>query len=327
MKIFVTGAAGFIGSVVTERLLNLGHSVLVFDSLKYGHRAAVHEGAEFVEGDLRDAKLVFETLKSFEAEAVVHLAAEAYIDDSVVDPGIFFDVNTSAGLHMLMSMRDLGIRKMVFSSTSATYGEPKSIPVRESDPQDPVNAYGESKLQFEKTMTWFHKAHGLNHVSLRYFNACGASKRFGEDRKKETHIIPILFEVVEGRRKEFTLFGNDYPTPDGTCIRDYVHVEDIADAHILALEKIDQLGERAYNLGSGSGYSNLQVIEAARKVTGHPIEFQVGPRRVGDPARLVASHEKITAELGWRPQWTDLEKMIESSWVWRQKHKGAMATR
>lgn len=321
MNIFVTGAAGFIGSVVTERLLASGHKVVVYDSLKYGHRNAVHPDAAFVQGDVRDEKLMFETMKHHGVEAVVHLAAEAYIDDSLVDPGMFFDVNTTGGLRILTAMRELGIKKMVFSSTSATYGEPKRIPVREADDQDPVNAYGESKLQFERTMKWFHQAHGLNHVSLRYFNACGASKLFGENRKKETHIIPILFEVVEGTRKHFTLFGDDYPTPDGTCIRDYVHVEDIADAHIMALEKIDELGERAYNLGSGTGFSNLQVIEAARRVTAHPIEYSIGPRRAGDPAQLVASHEKITAELGWKPKWTDLDKMIESSWVWRSAQR------
>lgn len=317
MNIFVTGAAGFIGSVVTERLIAQGHRVVGFDNLKYGHRIAVHPDAEFIEGSIGDGKLVHEILQSRQIEAVVHLAAEAYIDESVINPGLFFEVNTSYGLTLLQAMHSLGIKRMVFSSTAAVYGEPKTVPIKESDAKDPVNSYGESKLQFERTMHWFHKAHGLNHVSLRYFNACGASEKCGENRKKETHIIPILLEVVEGKRSEFTLFGDDYPTADGTCVRDYVHVEDIADAHILALGKIDELGERAYNLGSGSGFSNLQVIEETRKATGHPIDYKVGPRRIGDPATLIASHDEISRELGWKPAWTDLGKMIESSWKWR----------
>lgn len=320
MRTLVTGAAGFIGSVVAEKLIENGHDVVVYDSLKYGHRAAVHPQAKFVEGDIRNSKLFYETCKTHEIEAVIHLAAEAYIEESVIDPGIFFEVNNSAGLQMLMAMRDLGIKKMVFSSTAAVYGEPKSIPIRESDQKFPVNSYGESKLHFEQTMKWFHQAHGLNHVSLRYFNACGATENYGEDRKKETHIIPIIFDAAEGKRSTFSLFGTDYDTKDGSCIRDYVHVEDIALAHIASLNKIEELGERAYNLGSGAGFSNKEVIEAAKKVTGVNFNVIESPRRTGDPATLIASFEKIQGELNWTPKWTDVQKMIESSWKWRKNH-------
>jgi len=320
MRTLVTGAAGFIGSVVTEKLLEAGHSVVAYDSLKYGHPEAVNPSATFALGDIRDSKLLHDTLKKNEIEAVIHLAAEAYIEESVTDPGIFFDVNSAAGLHMLLSMRDLGINKIVFSSTAAVYGEPKRVPIEETDEKFPVNSYGESKLHFEQTMKWFHSAYGLNHVSLRYFNACGATKDCGEDRKKETHIIPILFDVAEAKRPQFNLFGTDYETPDGTCVRDYVHVSDIATAHILALAKIDDLGERAYNLGSGSGFSNREVIKAAKEVT--QVDFPVvdGGRRPGDPAILIASHEKIRSELGWNPEFTDVKTMIETSWRWRASH-------
>lgn len=316
----VTGAAGFIGSVVTERLIESGHEVVAFDSLKYGHRAAIHEQAIFAEGDLRDAKAVKSALGDHKVEAVMHLAAEAYIDLAASDPGLFFDVNTSGGHVLLAAMRDLGIKRIVNSSTAASYGEPKSLPIREDDEKDPVNAYGESKLQFERQMKWHHHSHGLNHISLRYFNACGASATRGEARDRETHIIPILLDVAIGKRPHFNLFGNDYDTPDGTCVRDYVHVVDIADAHILAMDKLDEIGERAYNLGCNEGFSNLQVIEAVRAVTGHPIPVEIGPRRPGDPARLVASNERATGELGWKPKFTDLKAMIETTWAWRRDH-------
>jgi UDP-glucose 4-epimerase len=317
MKIFVTGAAGFIGSVVTETLIESGHDVWGFDSLKYGHRQAVHPSAHFVQGDLRNRALLGEIFASKQFDAVIHLGAEAYIDDSIRDPGLFFEVNTTGGLNLLQTMNEHGVKRIVFSSTAAIYGEPKSIPVFEDAPHEPVNSYGESKLQFERTLRWFHRAYGLNHVSLRYFNACGATVRYGEDRTKETHIIPILFEVVNGKRKEFSLFGNDYDTEDGTCVRDYVHVQDIANAHLLALASIDNLGERAYNLGSSKGYSNREVIEAVRTVTGHEIPVSESQRRPGDPATLVASHDRISSELGWQPKYKDLTEMIQTSWAWR----------
>lgn len=320
MKVFVTGAAGFIGSVVTERLIEKGFEVVGFDSLKYGHRAAVHPKATWVQGDLRDRDLVRETLKTHAVDAVMHLAAESYIDLAATDPGIFFEVNTSAGLDLLLAMRDLGIDKMVFSSTAATYGEPTRVPLQEDDPKVPINSYGESKLQFEQQMKWFRISHGLKHISLRYFNACGASANYGEARKKETHIIPILLDVANGRRSHFSLFGGDYPTKDGSCVRDYVHVVDIADAHILALEKIDSIQESAYNLGCSEGFSNLEVAAAVRAVTGHPVPVEVAERRPGDPAILVASNEKARRELGWAPRWTDINEMIRDAWNFRQSH-------
>jgi UDP-glucose 4-epimerase len=320
MKVFVTGAAGFIGSVVTQRLIQEGYEVLGFDNLSKGHTKAIEPGAQFVEGDLRDAALIDKTLKDYRPEAVLHLAAEALIDESVKDPGLFFTVNASAGIPLLDSMRAIGCSRMIFSSTAATYGEPQYVPIDEEHPKEPVNSYGESKIQFERIMYWYRRSFGLNHVSFRYFNACGASDKYGEARKKETHIIPLLFEVALGHRKEFKLFGTDYDTPDGTCVRDYVHVIDIANAHILGLKKVDEIGERAYNIGSGNGNTNLEVIEAVREVTGHEIPFIEDERRPGDPARLVASSDRIKAELGWQPEFADIKEMVRSAWTWRQKH-------
>ncbi len=321
----VTGAAGFIGSVVTERLIEAGHQVVAFDSLKYGHRAAVHPEAIWVQGDLRDDHAVRTALEQNQVEAVMHLAAEAYIDLAATDPGMFFDVNTSGGHILLAAMRDLRINKIVNSSTAACYGEPKKLPIQEDDPKHPVNAYGESKLQFEQQVKWHHLSHGLKHISLRYFNACGASKTRGEARDRETHIIPILLDVAIGKRPQFHLFGADYDTPDGTCIRDYVHVVDIADAHILALSKLDEIGERAYNLGCNEGFSNREVVQAVREVTGHEIPVVIGNRRPGDPARLVASNERAKSELGWKPSFTNLAEMIETTWVWRSAHPNGYA--
>lgn len=322
MRILVTGAAGYIGSVVAERLLDEGHSVVALDDLRYGHRAAVHPNAEFIQADILDRLAVDEIFDKSKFDAVVHLAAEAYIDESIRDPGKFFSVNVTGGINLLEPMRKHGINKMVFSSTAAVYGQPKEMPIHERTAKEPVNAYGESKLQFERIMRWYRLSCGLNHVSLRYFNACGATERCGEARKKETHILPILFDVATGKREKFSLFGNDYQTKDGTCVRDYIHVADIADAHILALEKIESLGERAYNLGSGSGYTNLEVVESVRRVTGHPIPFEFAERRPGDPDTLIASSELIRNEIGWKAQYDKLDDMVESAWKWRLAHPG-----
>lgn len=320
MKIFVTGAAGFIGSVVTQRLIEEGYEVLGFDNLSKGHTAAVDPMAKFVEGDIRNADLVNKTIGDFRPDAVLHLAAEALIDESIKDPGTFFETNNHGGVVILEAMRAVGCNRMIFSSTAATYGEPKYVPIDEDHPKDPVNAYGESKIQFERVMYWYRRSFGLNHVSFRYFNACGASDKYGEARSKETHIIPLLFEVALGHRKQFHLFGTDYDTPDGTCVRDYVHVIDIANAHILGLRKVDEIGERAYNIGSGNGNTNLEVIQAVRDVTGKEIATVNDARRPGDPARLVASNDRIKAELGWEPQYADIKSMVESAWAWRQRH-------
>ncbi len=318
MKVVVTGAAGYIGSVVTERLLDHGHQVLALDSLRHGHRAAVHPGATFLEGDLLDRTWLKAQLADAHCDAVVHLAAEALIDESIRDPGRFFDVNVTGGLNLLDAMTSADVRRLVFSSTAAVYGEPDRVPIAEDAARNPVNAYGESKLAFERVLPWHEKAHGLRYVSFRYFNACGATDRYGEYHVPETHLIAILLEVALGLRSEIGLFGTDYGTRDGTCIRDYVHVGDIADAHVLALERMDELGSAAYNLGNGAGYSNQEVIEAARRVTGRPIRVVSSGRRPGDPARLVASSDRARRTLGWHPRSPELDDMIESAWKWRR---------
>jgi UDP-glucose 4-epimerase len=320
MKVLVTGAAGYIGSIVTEQLVEQGHAVIALDNLVNGHRAAVHSDAEFVKIDLLDAERLKSLLKSHPIDAVVHLAAEALIDVSMRDPGLFYRVNLVGGLNLLDAMVEAGVQRMVFSSTAATYGEPETIPITETSKQNPVNPYGASKLAFEQAMEWYRLAYGLKYVTLRYFNACGATDRFGEYHVPETHIIPILFEVALGQRQTFQLYGTDYDTPDGTCIRDYIHVADIAQAHILALTKIDSLGGRAFNMGNATGYSNQQVIETTRRITGRDIPFVAASRRSGDPARLVASSDRIKHELGWQPRYPDLETMIETAWAWRMNH-------
>jgi UDP-glucose 4-epimerase len=320
MKVLVTGAAGYIGSVVTEQLIEQGHHVIALDNLVNGHSAAVHPDAEFVQLDLLDGEGLASLLKADHVDAVVHLAAEALIDVSMRDPGLFYRANVVGGLNLLEAMVRAGITRMVFSSTAATYGEPVSSPIDENSRQEPVNPYGESKLVFEKMLEWYRRAFGVKYVTLRYFNACGATERFGECHVPETHIIPILFEVALGQRETFQLYGTDYDTPDGTCIRDYIHVADIAQAHLLALAKIDSIEARAYNMGNARGYSNREVIETAQRVIGRDIPYVPAPRRPGDPAHLVASSERIRTELGWQPRYPDLEAMIQTAWIWRMKH-------
>jgi UDP-glucose 4-epimerase len=318
MKILVTGAAGYIGSVVTERLVEHGHTVVALDNLRHGHRDAVNPAARFIQGDLLDREWLHEQVRRAGVDAVVHLAAEALIDESVRDPGRFFRVNVTGGLNLLDAMVAAGVTRIIFSSTAAVYGEPEAVPIREDARLQPVNSYGESKLAFERAMAWYQRAHGLRHVSLRYFNACGATERSGERHEPETHLIPILLDAALGRRS-MRLFGTDYDTPDGTCVRDYVHVIDIADAHLLCLKHIDAIEPTAFNLGNGSGYSNRQVIAAVERVTGRSIPVAAAPRRPGDPARLVASADRIARDLGWRPAMADLESMIESAWAWHQR--------
>jgi UDP-glucose 4-epimerase len=320
MRVVVTGGAGYIGSVVTELLLKEGHFVAVIDDLRTGHRAAVDPGAAFHEVSLLDQARLESALRESAPDAVVHMAGETLVSESMTDPDKHYRVNLVGGINLLDAMRGCGVDKIVFSSTAAVYGQPEHIPITEDAHKMPVNTYGESKLALENAMAWYERAYSLQHVSLRYFNACGATEAHGEFREKETHIIPILIENALGLRSGFKLFGNDYPTPDGTCVRDYVHVIDIANAHILALERINTLRHRAFNLGNGEGYSNLQVLEAARKITGADIPIEFAPRREGDPATLVASSSRARELLGWKPQHPDLEGMVQDAWDWRRNH-------
>jgi len=320
MRVLVTGGAGYIGSVVTEELVNDGHEVVVYDNLSKGHRGAVVEGAVFGEGDLLDADKLRQTLKEHRTDAVIHMAAFSLVGESVEKPAKYFHNNVTAGFALLDAMHDCDVRRIVFSSTAATYGEPESQPIFESAQTNPTNPYGETKLAFERAMHWYEKAYGLRYASLRYFNAAGASEKCGEDHDPESHIIPITLQAATGKRPHVEIFGDDYPTSDGTCIRDYIHVIDLARAHILAL---DVLSERSaiYNLGcGGDGYSVRDVIETARRVTGKEIPVRMGPRRAGDPAVLIASSDKIKSELGWQPQFQDLGVIIESAWKWMQAH-------
>jgi UDP-glucose 4-epimerase len=320
MRIMVTGGAGYIGSVVTEELLNDGHEVVVYDNLIKGHRAAVDARAKFMEADLMNGDALRHALRDNSVEAVIHMAAHSLVGESVEQPAKYFENNVVGGLKLIDAMRDCGVKKLVFSSTAATYGEPQKQPIEESDPTEPTNPYGESKLAFERALHWYEKAYGLRYASLRYFNAAGASKQFGEQHDPETHLIPLVLQAAQGTRADVQIFGDDYPTRDGTCVRDYIHVIDLARAHILAL---DILGERSaiYNLGcGGDGYTVTEVIETAREVTGREIETRTVKRRAGDPAVLIASSDKIKHELGWSPKFQDLKLIIQSAWDWMEAH-------
>jgi UDP-glucose 4-epimerase len=316
----VTGGAGYVGSVISEELMSDGHEVVVYDNLQKGHLGAVVEGAPFIQADLLDGDLLRDMLRVYRIEAVIHLAADSLVGESVEHPAKYYCNNITAGLSLLGAMKDCGVKRIVFSSTAAVYGEARKQPVEEDDPADPTNPYGETKLAFERALKWFEAAYGIRFMSLRYFNAAGASRRFGEAHEPETHLIPIVLQAAVGKRSVVDIYGDDYPTRDGTCVRDYVHVVDLARAHILALSGLD--GRSAiYNLGcGGQGYSVREVIEAARDVTGLDIPARVAPRRAGDPAALVASCEKIKRELNWHPRTPDLRAMIESSWIWMQEH-------
>jgi UDP-glucose 4-epimerase len=321
----VTGGAGYIGSVVTEVLLRDGHDVLVLDNLSKGHRDAVAEGASFVEADLLNGDAVGSALRDFRCDAVVHMAAASLVGESVTNPAHYYRQNVLAGLSLLDAMRNAGVSRLVFSSTAAVYGEPARQPIEESDPTAPTNPYGETKLAFERALRWYASAYGLDSISLRYFNAAGATAEHGERHEPETHLIPLVLQVAAGRAQDVTLFGSDYPTPDGTCIRDYIHVEDLARAHALALSDLGvRRGCRAYNLGcGGEGYSVRAVIDAAQRVTGRSIAVKVAARRPGDPAVLVASAERIRQELGWVPQQQHLEAIVGTAWTWMQRHGAA----
>jgi UDP-glucose 4-epimerase len=320
LRVLVTGAAGYIGSVVTELLCDGGHDVLALDNLANGHRGAVDPRASFQLVDLLDYGAVWGTLQERPLDAVVHLAGEIEVGKSARDPGLFYSANLTAGVGLLQAMVEADVKRIVFSSTAAVYGQPDVVPIPEEAAGNPCNPYGETKWAFERAMRWYEAAYGLRHISLRYFNACGATEAHGEDHRPETHIMPLLLDAAMGKRDSFRIFGSDYDTPDGTCVRDYVHVVDIAGAHILALGSMDALGSTAFNLGHGEGYSNLQVVDRVREVTGRDIDVRMDPRRPGDPVRLVADSRKIRSVLGWKPKYPDLESMVKTAWQWRLGH-------
>ena len=317
MNVFVTGGAGYIGSVCVEELCNAGHSVTVLDNLSEGHRSAVDPRATFVQADLADRDTVFSAVRNSGAGAVIHFAAHALVGESMTDPSKYFRNNVSNAINLADAAVAAGVKKFVFSSTCATYGPPDRVPMDETLPQRPINPYGESKLMFEKVLLWYRQIHALDFVAFRYFNAAGASAQFGEHHRIESHIIPNVLFVAQGRKTHVELYGTDYPTPDGTCIRDYIHIADLAQAHILAL----QPGKSGFfNLGNGSGFSVREVIATCEKVTGTKIPVVEKARRPGDPARLVAAADKAINELGWKPNFPQLEQIVATAWAWHQKH-------
>jgi UDP-glucose 4-epimerase len=316
MKILVVGGAGYIGSICAELLLDEGHTVGVFDNLTEGHRGAVDSRATFIQGDLSDRERTEAALSSLRPDAVMHFAANALVAESMRDPSKYFRNNIANGLNLLDAMVAANVNQIVFSSTCAIFGLPQRLPIDETVPPHPINPYGESKLAFEKILHWYGQIHGLRSISLRYFNAAGASAKFGEDHSQETHLIPNVLKVALGERPYVEIFGTDYETPDGTCIRDFIHIVDLSRAHILALNSPKS---GFYNLGTGGGASVREVIDCCRKITGCKIEVVEKARRPGDPPRLIAASEKIKRELGWKPQFQSLEPIVESAWKWHQQ--------
>jgi UDP-glucose 4-epimerase len=319
VRILVVGGAGYIGSVTTAELLAAGHKVTVYDSLISGHAAAVPPGVELVVGDVRDQEVLGHILADHSIEAVVYYGGFIVAGESMAQPGRYFANNVGGAICLLNTMLEYDVRRFVFSSSAAVYGEPESVPLTEEAPIRPVNPYGQSKAIVEAMLRWYGSQSGLRYVSLRYFNAAGATDKLGEDHRPETHLIPIVLQVALGQRPSVPLYGSDYPTPDGACIRDYIHVSDLASAHILALRRLEE-GSGVYNLGNGRGFSNREVIETACRITGRRILVKEEERRPGDPPVLVASAEKAKAELGWQPQVTSLEEIIESAWRWHRAH-------
>ena len=317
MNVFVTGGAGYIGSICTEELLEAGYGVTVYDNLSEGHRSAVDERALFIEGRPEEENNILEAVTRTKPDAILHFAASALVGESMVNPGKYFRNNVGNGLKLLEAAMAAGVKKFVFSSTCATYGPPDRVPMTEDLPQRPINPYGESKLMFERMLHWHHEIHGLEFVAFRYFNAAGASAKFGEHHRTETHLIPNVLKVALGQAKQCEIYGTDYPTPDGTCIRDYIHIVDLAQAHILALASGRQ---GFYNLGNGDGYSVREVIRMCEKVTGQKIPAVEKPRRPGDPPKLVASAQKAIRELGWKPKYPKLEDIVGTAWAWHKKH-------
>ncbi len=323
MAILVCGGAGYIGSHAVHQLIEKGESVVIVDNLQTGHRDAVHPKAKFYEGDIRDADVLDKIFTENAIDTVVHFAANSLVGESVEKPLKYFNNNVYGMQILLESMVKHSVDKIVFSSTAAVYGEPKRIPILEDDPTEPTNPYGESKRIMEKMMKWVSRANGVRFVSLRYFNAAGAIEdgSIGEDHNPESHLIPLILQVPMGKREHITVFGEDYPTPDGTCLRDYIHVIDLADAHVLAIDYLRKGGEsNIFNLGNGRGFSVKEMIEAAKKATGRDIKVEIGARRAGDPAQLIASSEKAKKVLGWRPKYTDVKQIIQTAWTFHQKH-------
>ena len=322
MKVLVCGGAGYIGSHMVAHLLENGNEVVVLDNFQKGHRDSLL-GGKLYEGDLRDRKILDKVFIENKIDAVIDFAADSLVGESVTEPLKYFDNNVGSVISLLNAMRDYGVKYIVFSSTAATYGEPENLPIQEGDRTFPTNPYGESKLTVEKILKWCDNAYGIKYTALRYFNAAGAhiSGKIGEDHRPETHLIPIILQVALGQREKIMVFGDDYNTPDGTCVRDYVHVSDLASAHLLALLRLRK-GEdsRIFNLGNGKGFSNKEVIQAVRDVTGKEIKAEMAPRRAGDPATLIASSEKAVKELGWTPKYDSLESIIKSAWQWHSSH-------
>ena len=318
MRILVTGGAGYIGGTVAQLLLNENHQVVIYDNLSHGHLSMLPPKAEFIQGDIADRAALVKLLSSG-IDGVMHFAALIEAGESMKKPELYFRNNSASTLSLLEAMLATGVHRLVFSSTAAVYGEPESTPILEDAPLRPTNAYGESKLLVEQMLTWLNRVHGFRYASLRYFNVAGAIPGRGEAHEPESHIIPLILDVALGRRSSIKIYGNDYPTPDGTCVRDYIHVQDLAHAHLLAFEALSTRDRLIYNLGNGIGFTVREVIESARRVTGHPIPVVEEPRRPGDPAVLIASSEKIARELGWKPQFTDLDAILASAWEWHQQ--------
>jgi UDP-glucose 4-epimerase len=319
MNIFVTGGAGYIGSAAADALLNAGHSVTVYDSLVTGYKLAIPSGAKFIQADLSDAELLKKALSAQKYDAVMHFAAFIEAGESMRNPGKFFKNNLANSLQLIEMAVQSGVNAIVLSSTAAIFAS-NEAPLSEESRIEPVNVYGYSKLVIEESLEWYRKIHGLHYATLRYFNACGALPGRGEAHQPESHLIPLLLKVALDQSKSISLYGTDYPTPDGTCIRDYIHIADLVSAHLLSMEALTDHDKLVYNLGNGNGYSNQEVIETARRVTGHPIPVIESTRRPGDAPRLVASSEKIRHELGWTPQYPDLSEIIKSAWDWHRTH-------
>ena len=318
MRVLVTGAAGYIGGFAAQGLLDAGHEVVAVDNLWRGHRSSIPQGAEFALGDVRDLDGMIALVASSRPDAIMHFAAATLVPESVVDPGLYYDVNTAGSSNLLVAARNAGVERFVFSSTAAVYGVPGTIPIFETTPLAPINPYGRSKAMTEEMLAAYAEGYGLRYAALRYFNVAGAAVNRGEDHEPETHVIPVILQTLLGKRDEFRVFGTDYPTPDGSAVRDYVHVRDLADAHVRALERLDTtLG--AVNLGSRSGYSVLEILAAVERVTGRTVPVSYGPRRDGDPAALIADSTRAFEVLGWRPRCT-LDEMIASAWDWFQRN-------